>query len=180
VEARALTELVEAALSRSWRRDSTLHGDDHWRCVAATGLALAHRVDGVDRTLVFCFGLLHDARRETDSFDPEHGPRAASLAGTLRDEGALTLDDDRFERLAAALVGHSNGLVSADPTIGTCWDADRLHLPRVGIDPVPALLSTEAAWGEAPAAAAALLRSAGAPSWTRRWASRTSRSGSTT
>src|SRR4029079_9923749 len=119
VEARALTELVEAALSRSWRRDSTLHGDDHWRCVAATGLALAHRVDGVDRTLVFCFGLLHDARRETDSFDPEHGPRAASLAGTLRDEGALTLDDDRFERLAPGPVRPTQRTASAGPSGAT-------------------------------------------------------------
>ena len=71
----------------------------------------------------------------------------------------------RFERLAAALVDHANGLVSADPTIGTCWDADRLHLPRVGIRPRRELVSTEAAWGEAPAAAAELLRTAGAPSW---------------
>jgi len=165
VEARALTDLVEVTLSRAWRSDSRLHGDDHWRCVAATGLALAPGVGDADRTLVFCFGLLHDTRRETDSFDPEHGSRAASFAVTLRDEGALALDDNRFERLAEALVDHSNGLVSADPTIGLCWDADRLHLPRVGIHPVRALVSTEAAWGEAPAAVAALLRSDGAPSW---------------
>ena len=83
----------------------------------------------------------------------------------MREEGVLVLDDGRFERLAAALVDHANGLVSADPTIGTCWDADRLHLPRVGIRPRRELVSTEAAWGEAPAAAAELLRTAGAPSW---------------
>lgn len=165
MEARALTDLVERATSRSWRRDSTLHGDDHWRCVAATGLALAPQVGDVDRTLVFCFGLLHDTRRVTDSLDPEHGPRAASFAGELRDEGVIVLDDARFERLAAALVDHANGLVSTDPTIGTCWDADRLHLPRVGIRPMRALVSTQAAWGETPAAAAALLRTEGAPSW---------------
>jgi hypothetical protein len=35
--------------------------------------------------------------------------------------------------------------VSADGTIGTCWDADRLDLPRVGIWPSAALLSTDAA-----------------------------------
>jgi len=165
VEARTLTDLVEVAVSRSWRRGSTLHGDDHWRCVAATGLALGVRSGDVDRRLVFCFGLLHDTRRMTDSYDPEHGPRAASFAGELRDEGVLVLDDERFERLAAALVDHANGLVSADPTIGTCWDADRLHLPRVGIRPVRELVSTSAAWGEAPAAAAALLRTEGPPSW---------------
>jgi len=165
VEARALTDLVDVALPRSWRRESTLHGEEHWRCVAATGLALAPRVGDVDRTLVLCFGLLHDTRRLTDSFDPEHGARAASFAEELREEGVLVLDDGRFERLAAALVDHANGLVSTDPTIGTCWDADRLHLPRVGIHPRRELVSTEAAWGGAPAAAAEQLRNDGAPSW---------------
>ena len=36
----------------------------------------------------------------------------------------------------------ANGLVSEDPTVGACWDADRLDLPRVGIQPDPALFST--------------------------------------
>jgi uncharacterized protein len=35
--------------------------------------------------------------------------------------------------------------VSRDPRVGACWDADRLHLPRVGFDVNPALLSTTAA-----------------------------------
>lgn len=165
MEAGALTGLVDVALSRSWRRDSTLHGDEHWRCVVATGLALAPAVGDVDRALVFWFGLLHDTRRLTDGFDPEHGARAASFAGELREEGVLVLDDGRFERLTVALFDHANGLVSTDPTIGTCWDADRLHLPRVAIRPRRELLSTPAAWGEAPATAAELLRTGGAPSW---------------
>jgi hypothetical protein len=101
MEARALTDLVDVALSRSWRHDSTLHSDDHWRCVAATGLALAPWLGDVDRTIVFCFGLLHDTRRRTDSFDPEHGARAVSFAEELREEGVLVLDNGRFERLAA-------------------------------------------------------------------------------
>jgi hypothetical protein len=67
--------------------------------------------------------------------------------------------------LAEALEHHSDGLVSADPTTATCWDADRLHLPRVSIRPRPDLLSTRASHGDAPLAAAALLRSDGPPSW---------------
>jgi uncharacterized protein len=35
--------------------------------------------------------------------------------------------------------------VSADPTIGVCWDADRLDLPRVGRTIQPRLLNTGAA-----------------------------------
>jgi hypothetical protein len=34
---------------------------------------------------------------------------------------------------------------SADPTIGACWDADRLNLWRVGVAPARRLLSTAAA-----------------------------------
>ena len=75
-----------------------------------------------------------------EDFDPEHGPRAASLIRELEAEGALPLTSDRVDLLATAVALHADGQVSADPTIGVCWDADRLHLPRVGIDPDPSLL----------------------------------------
>jgi uncharacterized protein len=165
MEAGALSDLVAATLARAWRADSTLHGDEHWRCVAATGLALAGWVAGADRILVFCFGLLHDTRRLTDGADPEHGARAAAFAEELRRDGLLSLDDVRLAVLADGLVDHSRGLVSDEPNIGVCWDADRLHLPRVSIVPRPELLSTRAARGEAPLAAAAALRADGPPSW---------------
>ena len=164
METGALTSLVDRALARAWRRDSTIHGDDHWRCVAATGLALAAGATQIDRTLVFCFGLLHDTRRLTDGLDVEHGSRAASYARELRDESLLPLDEMRFALLAEALEHHSNGLVSADATTGTCWDADRLHLPRVSIVPDPALLSTQTALEPERLVAAELLRN-DPPSW---------------
>ena len=157
----------DSSMSRSAARGvthSTLHGDDHWRCVAATGLALAPWLGDVDRTLVFCFGLLHDTRRRTDSFDP---------STALARRRSRTSCAKRRARPRRRTIREPHGgarrprerLVSTDPTIGTCWDADRLHLPRVGIRPRRELVSTEAAWGEAPAAAAELLRTAGAPSW---------------
>ncbi len=40
---------------------------------------------------------------------------------------------------------HTFGLCSDDPTVGVCWDADRLHLPRVGTTVDPELISTAAA-----------------------------------
>lgn len=165
MEARALTALVAAALPRAWRRDSPWHGEAHWRCVAATGLALEPAVEGADRTLVLCFGLLHDTRRENETYDPGHGTRAAVFAAELRAEGILALDDRRFAALEEALRLHSDGLVSGDPTIGACWDADRLHLPRVSIEPDPRLFSTSAALGPDPLAGALRLRENGAPAW---------------
>jgi hypothetical protein len=35
--------------------------------------------------------------------------------------------------------------LDGDITVQTCWDADRLDLPRVGIQPLPQFLCTEAA-----------------------------------
>jgi hypothetical protein len=114
-------ETVRVALASAWRRDSAVHGEQHWWCVAATGLDLAAGVPGADRELTLLFGLLHDTRRENDSYDPEHGPRAMDQ--------------------------HTLGLRSDDPTVGVCWDADRLHLPRVGTTLDPARFSTSVALG---------------------------------
>jgi uncharacterized protein len=165
VDAGALTALVDVVLPRAWRRESPWHGEEHWRCVTTTALALAETTANVDRTLVFCFGLFHDTRRENEHVDPPHGTRAATFAEELRAEGILPLGDRRFARLAWTLTHHSDGLVSDDPTTGVCWDADRLHLPRVSIVPRPDLFSTPAAHGEAPLAEAEKLRSEGPPTW---------------
>jgi uncharacterized protein len=164
VEARALRALVAEALERAWRRDSPVHGETHWRCVAASGLALAAATPGADTVVCLCFGLLHDMRRENESFDPGHGPRAAELARSLAADGRLALGEARTALLAAALALHADGMTSADPTTGACWDADRVHLPRVGIVPRADLLSTEAGRRPESVAAAAELR-ASAPSW---------------
>jgi uncharacterized protein len=114
---------------------------------------------------VFCFGLLHDTRRENEAVDPQHGPRAAEFAGGLRDDGVLRLGDEAFADLYEALRLHSEGRVSADPTIGTCWDADRLHLPRVSIVPDPAFLSTRAARAPERLSDAEALRRDGPSAW---------------
>lgn len=137
--------LIETVLAAAWRRESAVHGDTHWRCVAATGLTLADAVAGCDRELVLLFGLLHDTRRRNDHVDPDHGPRAAAFTRELGSTGALALDDARLELLCEAIDLHTLGLVSEDATIGACWDADRLHLPRVAIDPDPARFSTAVA-----------------------------------
>ncbi len=166
MEAGSLSALVAAVLPHAWRRESARHGELHWRCVAATGLELASADADVDRTLVFCFGLLHDTRRVNEAVDPGHGPRAAQFAEELRADGVvLQLDEPRFATLVEALRLHSDGQVSSDPTIGTCWDADRLHLPRVSIVPNPALFSTRAAHGRARLSAAETLRAHGPPLW---------------
>jgi uncharacterized protein len=151
---------VDLALAGAWMRESPLHGEEHWRCVAASGLALAGSDPRVDRELVLYFGLLHDTRRENESYDPGHGPRAAAYAREL----GLPLEAERLALLCGAIERHSDGLVSDEPTTAVCWDADRVPLPRVGIDPRQDLFSTGHARGHEPLAAAALLREA-PPTW---------------
>ena len=72
----------------------------------------------------------------------------------LAAQGVLDLGPERVAVLAAACARHETGAVSADPTIGCCWDADRLELSRLHRPPKAKLLSTKAALDPALQAAA--------------------------
>ena len=125
-------------------RSSTLHGPSHWRRVASFGAQLVRETPGADLRVVSLFAVLHDTQRFTDGRDTDHGRRAADLALDL--QGVLfKVTDERLNLLVEAIAKHADGLVTEDPTIACCWDADRLDLPRCGIQPNPALLSTPAA-----------------------------------
>jgi uncharacterized protein len=136
--------LVEEVLERSTGKTSDLHGPEHWKRVAVAGAALCAETPEADPLTVFLFALFHDAARIYDTFDTWHGWRAAELARELLGDGDV-LTPERLETLAYALEHHDTGKVSEDPTIGACWDADRLNLWRIGVTPDPALLSTVAA-----------------------------------
>ncbi len=118
----------------------SVHGPHHWRRVQVNGLLLATRT-GANVTVVRLFALFHDSRRQNDSFDEGHGQRGGEYAATLRGK-SFDLSDDQFELLHYACVWHTDGKRHKDPTIGTCWDADRLDLGRVGVAPNPKFMST--------------------------------------
>jgi uncharacterized protein len=139
--------LVDAVLERSTGKNSSIHGEDHWKRVGAAGLALLPETPQADPSLLFLFALFHDSMRVNDSIDPMHGPRAATLARDLRG-GPFELGDEEMELLAFACEEHTNGKLGKDQTVGVCWDADRLNLWRVGFEPDPRFLSTEAARSE--------------------------------
>lgn len=94
------------------------------------------------------------AIRRNEDREPGHGARGADLARQLRND-LPPLTDDQFDTLCEACDRHTDGRIHRDPTIGACWDADRLDLWRVGISPTPDLLSTASA------------REAGTRSWAR-------------
>ena len=140
-------KVVDAVLERSTGKDSPIHGEGHWQRVAAAGLALLPETPDADPALVFLFALFHDSMRLNDNYDPLHGPRGAALARELCGE-AFDLEEAEIGLLGFACEEHTNGGVDTDPTVGVCWDADRLNLWRVGIRPDPRFLSTEAARSE--------------------------------
>ncbi len=119
----------------------SVHGPDHWARVERNGLSLATRTRA-DVTVVRLFALFHDSRRENDGWDEGHGARGAEYATSLRGT-AFELPDDRFELLHYACVWHTDSEHHEDPTIATCWDADRLDLGRVGVIPNAAFMSTD-------------------------------------
>ena len=91
--------------------------------------------------VVRLFAVFHDSRRENDLLDENHGERAADYVGSLR--GILfDLSDEHLDLLQYACAWHAHGRTTKDPTIGTCWDADRLDLGRCDIQPEASLMST--------------------------------------
>jgi uncharacterized protein len=113
--------------------------------VAAAGLTLLDSTPDADPLVVLLFALFHDSMRENDGHDPEHGARGAELARTMSDAGEFELAEERLLQLEAACTYHDKGGTSMDPTIGVCWDADRLNLWRIGVSPNLSLLSTSSA-----------------------------------
>ena len=119
---------------------SHFHGEEHWRRVATNGLDLAAEVDA-DPLLVVLFGIFHDSLRFNDGRDDGHGRRGGFLARRLNAE-LIGLPDERLELLDRACRDHTGGGTSSDPTVGACWDADRLDLCRLGRPVDPAAMST--------------------------------------
>jgi uncharacterized protein len=139
-----LGRLLSAVDERSPLHTSYIHGDQHWRAVAEVGLRLLPENRKADPLVVFLFALFHDAMRENEREDPDHGRRGAALAEELHGRYFL-LSPERVGQLVEACAGHSDIRFSDDPTVGVCLDADRLNLWRVGITPEAKYLSTDAA-----------------------------------
>lgn len=136
-------KLVQSVLREFSLPKLGVHGVAHWARVLENGRQLAKHTSAKMHVVEF-FALLHDSKRSNDSLDEDHGIRAAEYTRSLRGT-FIDLSDADFNLLYEACAYHSRGLVDADITVQTCWDADRLDLGRTGILPCPKLLcSTEA------------------------------------
>ncbi len=119
------------------------HDHEHWRRVELYGMHLGRTVEA-DLEVVRLFAWLHDSQRHDEGHDPEHGPRAAELARQLCGSW-FQLEPERLELLVQACRDHERGRTSTQPTVGACWDADRLDLDRVARVPDERYLSTREA-----------------------------------
>jgi len=119
------------------------HGISHWARVRANGLMLASQT-GANRHVVELFAFFHDSRRINEHQDEGHGVSGAQLARHLNGK-LFGATDHEMDLLCYACEHHSDGMIQGDPTVLTCWDADRLDLVRVGITPKSRYLCTEAA-----------------------------------
>lgn len=120
------------------------HGLPHWKNVESNGLALSLHT-GADADVVRHFAWLHDACRLNEDADPHHGEEAAAWVYEMWLDGHINLSVLAMGQLREAISEHAHGCTSIYPTIGTCWDADRLDLWRVGVTPAARFLSTDAA-----------------------------------
>jgi uncharacterized protein len=134
---RALVIHLRQTFRLNWRG---AHGLAHWARVRVNGLTLAAH-NGANRKVVELFAFVHDYERRDEWSDPLHGPRAAQRLPSLL-PFLPPLRTAEIDLLAAACHGHTHGRSHPDVTVSTCWDADRLDLGRVGIEPHPDYLCT--------------------------------------
>ena len=119
-----------------------VHGLSHAQRVERFGLMLAEKTDA-DRDVIIWFAYLHDSQRTNDGYDNIHGPEAARFVDTIRNAFLQELNDTQIGQLKEACRLHTSTHRIGDITIDTCFDADRLDLPRVGIMPDPKRMATE-------------------------------------
>lgn len=122
-------------------RNSVIHGVTHWERVYKNGLRLL--TPEVNANVVAAFAYLHDSCREDDNYDEEHGPRAAEMIKSIRHTLLEFLSDEEFGMLTEACRNHTTAQKSGNPTVDACFDADRLDLWRVGIEPDPERMATK-------------------------------------
>lgn len=127
-----------------------IHGLPHWQRVERNGILLSLTMYNsklcfrkeVNIKVICLFAYLHDKCRLNNNSDLKHGERAANMLHTIKDTLLKDLDDEEFSLLEQACKLHTTTHKTGNPTIDTCFDADRLDLKRVGIEPCPDKMAT--------------------------------------
>jgi len=122
------------------------HGLSHWARVYKKTQILAKHYE-IDSPVFELFALLHDSKRENEFEDKDHGKRAAVFAQEQIKNGTINIDKQNQKRLIYACANHTKANKKAkmyhDLVIQICFDADRLDIGRVGIEPHESYFQTE-------------------------------------
>lgn len=116
-----------------------IHGLDHLRNVGYLSGKFAAEL-GISLETAIIGGFLHDCARSDDSDDAFHAEKSALLARKLIKKNYSNIDE---ELVYKTILFHSGGKTTDNHIQGCVWDADRLDLIRLGIQPKKELLSTE-------------------------------------
>ena len=125
-------ELVNQLQRESKLFHSPIHGFKHWRAVEKNGLYLSQFNDG-DPAVISHFAYFHDCMRVNEQRDDGHGMRGGRYA--LKNKDLIDLNEEQLNILYKACAGHTGGRNPLNDTIACCWEADRLDLRRVDIEP---------------------------------------------
>ncbi len=134
-------DLLDRLVRRFALPAGSIHGPAHWERVGRHAMHAAAQAGG-DVLVARLFSLFHDVCRENDGDDPRHGARGAQLAAAWRGR-YFALPDAQCDLLCYACTWHTAGGLSDDPTIGACWDGDRLDIWRAGYRPRARFMSTD-------------------------------------
>ena len=142
------TDIIEVrkfALN-GWKLGET-HGLSHWQRVERNGILLSTENGSIRKDVylkvVRFFAYLHDKCRLNDWADLEHGVRSADMLSDIRETILKDFTDEEFFLLYKACRYHTTKLCTGIPTVDVCFDADRLDLGRVGVEPNPKLMATK-------------------------------------
>ena len=109
-----------------------LHGIQHFQNVFINCRLLSQK-SGLSSQICDYFSIFHDACRENEGIDKDHGKRGAALAEKLRHH--IQLNETEFDILLNACSNHTS-LRSSDCILSAlCADADRCDIGRVGSYP---------------------------------------------
>ena len=141
---------IKAFALEGWTLGKT-HGLPHWQRVERNGILLSLKEyngslylrKDINIKVIRLFAYLHDKCRLSNHNDWKHGERAADMLYTIRNTLLKDLTNEEFYLLEKACRFHTTMHKTGNPTIDVCFDADRLDLGRVGIEPHSTKMVTE-------------------------------------
>lgn len=142
--------------------ESSIHGVAHWARVHRFGAHLVRRMELPQsyRECVSVFAWTHDLARHDDSGGREHAIAGARYLDKVIPVAFPALTPSQVSIIRTAIYYHSHGYAADEAqyngwfdglegersqildTMACCWDADRLDLLRLEIEPDPYRMST--------------------------------------